>query len=245
MHTRIDRIPGKRLGRELRVGDECASHPYRVRNASLEERLRAFGIDDARGGDDRWPEAERRGMLGDDGLGPARAARCRPSRDSWRTHRAPPTRSRHSFRHCRLRDRAPVGRVTETRTPSARAGADARIARSTARRKGPPVTPRVLATVEGRIEELLNEVAMRRRHLDAVEAAPRCQLRPSCEAGDDLLQLVGSRRSRLRPKRALGTADGASAGAHEEPTRSARARRGTAGRRGASRAAARAAATVE
>ena len=78
---------------------------------------------------------------------------------------------------------------------------------------------------------------MRRRHLDAVEAAYAASAAParSRRRSPPARRLAplsapsGSERSALRT---------AQARAHEEPTRSARARRGTAGRRGASRAAA-------
>ena len=183
--------------RQVRVGDQRAGHAHRVGAAVGEQAIGCDRIDDARGGDAGERAGERPGVLGDHVLGDGRR---RHDPDRAEVGRRVADRERDVVDALGREQVAdPRDALRVGRQPDADAEARDRLAhRPDHRGEEPrPVAPGVVAAVERRVEELLDQVAVRGGDLDPVEAALGGQLGGARMPGDDLVDLAARERARL------------------------------------------------
>ena len=185
---------GSCLVRKLRVGDQRARHPERVRGSRGDDAVRLDDIDHARGGDQRQPYPERLDVRED------RALR---ERRRWDDQRRAEIGRRLTERDAEVvdlpgeeRSHAPCGlgvrREAHADAEPGTGGADGSDDREQKTgRLGPVVVP----AVERRVEELRDEVAMGGGDFDAVEAALRRTPRCLAEAVHDLLDFAAAERA--------------------------------------------------
>ena len=214
--TSFGEAAGAGLRRQLRIGDQRARHAHRLGAAVGDQAVRRPpGRRCARWRCAAELSGEMPRVLGDRVLGDRRR---RHDPDRAEVGRRVAERQRDVVDA--LGSRA-VRRSRPCAASRPRAGRRRRARRClraprgvTAVRKRRAVTPLVVALVQRRVEELLDQVAVRRRDLDAVETGCRRQLGARARSPSMISSISAavSARGSTR-KRGLGTAEGASAGA--------------------------------